>query len=144
MISNSYSSVSVLVVSTANVSAQELTSTLRTAITGVKVAYDGEVVTFTCVTRNSLTIAWSGNDYVGAGGNRLELTVHDPIESPIRTSTGRGNATLISVDQSMPENTILKSQLRIRVVSTFQTSSVTCHSVATDVTNTTTFYVAGM
>ena len=141
MISNSYSSVSVFVVSTVNVSAQELSSTLHTTITGVPVAFEGEIVSFTCETRNSGNLAWSSNDYIGTGGNRLELIAADPQGTSRTVQTGLANATLIRVDQSVP---ILVSELHVRVVARYQTSSVTCHNIGTDETSNITFYVAGM
>ena len=97
---NLSSSISVLIMCTVSVSAQELNSTLHTTITGVPVAYEGEIVTFTCVTRNSGTIAWTSNDYIGTGGNRLELIAADPPGATRLATTGLANATLISVDTS--------------------------------------------
>ena len=125
-------------------SAQELNSTLHTTTTGVLVAYDGETVIFTCETRNSRTIAWSSNDYIGTGGTRLELTDVESEGTYRNASTGRASAVLISVDRSVQGMTILVSQLHIAIVSTYQTSSVTCHSVGGDESNTITFYMRGM
>lgn len=135
--------ISVLIVFAASVSAQQLSSTLHITVTGVQVVYDGEIVNFTCVTRNSSIIAWSSDDYIGTQGTRLELIAAESLGTTKIASTGLANATLISVNESTPER-ILVSMLRIRITSRYQSSSVTCHSVGTGGSDTIKFYMAGM
>ena len=41
----------------------------------------GEIITFTCVTRGSLITAWLSEEYIGAGGVRVEFAAVDIGES---------------------------------------------------------------
>ena len=122
------------------VSSQELNSTLHSTFYGVHFAYVGETVTFTCVTRGSNGIAWSSDEYIGSGGVRLEFI---PIDMEGATQpVGQTVATLVRVSYEDGE-IILVTQLQISVESTFQTTSITCHSLGNDAVNTISFLTAG-
>ena len=104
------------------------------------VAYAGETVTFTCMTIGSNTIAWSSDEYIGSDGNRLEFI---PVDMEGATQrVGQTVATLVNIS-SVEGVVILVSQLQISVQSTYQISSITCHSLGNDAVNTISFLTAG-
>ena len=52
---------------------QELNSTLHPTLSGLKVAYVGETVVFTCVVRGSNVVGWSSEEYISAIGRQIEF-----------------------------------------------------------------------
>ena len=125
----------------APVVSQELNSTLHETFYGVPFAYDSENVIFTCVTRDSNSIAWSSDDYIGSGGLRLEFASVER-EGTTRNANSIASAQLVSVSRT-DGIVLLVSQLQISVQSTFQISSVTCHNIGKDTINITSFRMAG-
>ena len=121
------------------VSPQDLTSTLHSTVYGLKFAYDGETVTFTCVTEGN-SMAWSSDEYIGSDGNRLEFVSIEREGTTHRA--GQAVATLVNISD-INGLIILKSVLHILVSSAFQISSIRCHSVGSDAVNTITFGTAG-
>lgn len=90
--------------------------------------YPQQQVTFTCVTRDSPTLAWRCHDYLGTG-SLIEFVLVDTIGES-RTVTSPYNstvtATLTDVDS---ENRVLASTLRIIASPRRPASNVTCINV---------------
>ena len=89
-------------------------------------ACPGEEVYITCVTRNSLLLLWTSDEYIGPGGIELEFAIFndigDTVVSPINPNTV---ATLIN-NTNEDGMMVLVSQLRIVTSVNFSTSSVSC------------------
>ena len=104
----------------------------------------GEIVIFTCETRGSTILAWTSDEYIEPGGTRLELAtfndVGDTRTSPVNLNTV---ATLISETRESGID-VLVSTLRIRALSEFLDSSVTCIHVDGGTMNTTRIQVLGI
>ena len=94
----------------------------------------GDIATFTCETRGSYILVWSSDEYIGSSGTQLEFLTIDIVGrvlvSPINPNTF---ATLISntIEDGVR---VLVSTLRIRALSQFLNSSVTCTSLNTATT----------
>ena len=115
-----------------------LTSTLN----GRSMAYNGQEITFTCITRGSLIISWSSDDYIGRG-LQLEFISVDQTQSSIQSTVNSNTiATLVNVHV---ENgiVILESTLRIIVSSQFSSSSINCHHIGSGRMNSSTIQVSG-
>ena len=121
------------------VSSQTLTSTLHSTEYGLKFAYDGEIIRFTCVAEGN-SMAWSSDEYIGSDGNRLEFVAIEQKGTEYRA--GQTVATLVDVS-SVNGLTILESLLQISVRSAFQTSSIRCHNLGSDTVNTISFETSG-
>ena len=119
---------------------QTLTNTLHSTEYGLKFAYDGEIVIFTCVVEGN-TIAWSSDEYIGTDGNRLEFISND--QKGTEYNVGQTVATLLNIS-SMNGLTMLESQLQISVRSAFQISSIRCHDIGSDSVNSISFGTNGM
>ena len=81
---------------------------------------------FTCVTVDSSSMAWSSEEYIGPGGDRLSLF----IKGTTRRASQHCSASLVEryVESG---STVLVSTLRIRVQPDIWTATITCHSVGT-------------
>jgi hypothetical protein len=106
---------------------EELNSTLYSTIYGASVAFSNENVTFTCIARGSVGnhIGWSSEQYIGAGGRRLEFI------SAIAPGTARTSGDTVAVLVQAEENVIIESRLYIRILPTIPVASVQCHNIAT-------------
>lgn len=118
---------------------QELNSTLHSALYGVQVAFVDENVVFTCVVRSSNSMAWTSEEYIGTGGQRLELSAAEPLGT--RYSAVGNNQTVAELVGAVID-VIIVSQLRIRVKSTYPTASVQCNGINGNAEIT--FLLAGM
>ena len=104
----------------------------------------GDIVTFNCETRGSTILAWTSDEYIETGGTRLAFGTFNSVGteeiSPLNPNTV---ATLISntIEDGVP---VLVSTLRIRALSQFLNSSVTCIHIGSGTTNTTMVQVLGM
>ena len=95
--------------------------TISSTISSTQRVCPGERITFTCVTRGSLITAWLSEEYIGAGGVRVEFAAVDIGESvQIDQDTV---ATLISAEV-VNSTRILTSQLTITATSQHQNPSV--------------------
>ena len=121
------------------VSTQSMTSTLHSTEYGVKFAYDRETVVFTCRAEGN-SLGWSSDEYIGAGGSRLEFVSIDPTGTTYRV--GQTVATLTNISNANGLTT-LESLLQVSVQSAFQISSIRCHSLGSDTVNTILFETAG-
>ena len=87
----------------------------------------GQEVVFKCVTRGSLIIAWSSEEYIGTSGIRLVFTEDGQPQMRKNSAINSGTfAVLVNVDDSEPP--ILESQLHINISSDHPTLSVACES----------------
>ena len=119
----------------------ELSSTLHSTIYGVQVAYVGEIVEFTCVIKESNSMAWSSEEYIGTRGQQLEFLAAERIGSNLTATENRQTiATLVNTTGS----DFIVSRLQITIVSNYQTPSVECRNINADTTATITFLLAGM
>ena len=86
----------------------------------------GNVLTFTCETRDSPIIAWTSDDYIEARGTQLEFgriaSVGDTLLSPVNPNT---SATLTE-NGVIDGVAILESQLRITLSPEYPSSNVAC------------------
>ena len=89
--------------------------------------YPGQLLTFTCETTGSRTIAWSSEEYVGRGGFQLSFLSIEMVGEMKRSTDGANFENLTMVD---PVNLVLESQLHINVLSTFSMFTVTCYNNA--------------
>ena len=90
----------------------------------------GEEVNITCEARESSLIAWASDDYIGADGVQLEFILFDSIGTT-RTSSMNPNTVATLINKTVEEGVhVLVSQLRIRTMSQFLNSSVTCIDVS--------------
>jgi hypothetical protein len=114
--------------------------TLTSTIFNGDVVCPGEIVTFTCVTRNSAIIGWNSIEYIGTG---LQLEFD---EGGNRDEIHRGSIdsdTMATFINDTLENGIrvLVSELQINVSSISAFPSVTCVHVSNNERNTSTFRV---
>ena len=103
-------------------------------------AYDRQVVTFQCVITGVDTIFnWISDDYIGTGGDVLQLASSDP---PGQTASNPRNpttvATLVSTSRSNGVTTTV-SELQLMASSQFPNSSVSCRDNGQGTVNTTSF-----
>ena len=102
----------------ANVS---LTSTLN----GARVAYEGQRITFTCVTRNSLILQWRSDQYIGTGDSRLEI---HSFGSEVYVPSNIDSNTLARRINTFNDNgvTVIVSELHLIASLQHQTSTIIC------------------
>ena len=103
-------------------------------------AYDGQVVTFLCVITGVDTVLnWISDDYIGTGGDVLQLASADPVG---QTASNPRNpttvATLVSTSRSGGVTTTV-SELQLTASSQFPTSNVSCRDNGQGPVNTTSF-----
>ena len=100
----------------------------------------GEIVTFTCVTRDSAIIGWNSIEYIGIG-LQLEFDEggdHDEIK---RGSIDSDTMATFINDTLENRIRVLVSELQINVSSISAFSSVTCVHVSNNERDTSTFRV---
>ena len=80
---------------------------------------------FTCVTRNTTLLEWQSTDYVGTGGNDIQISSVGDRDNVTSLTNPNTYATRDSVAE---ENgvTVIVSRLFITASEQFPTSSVTC------------------
>ena len=120
---------------------QELNSTLHSTIYGVDVAYINEMVAFTCVVRESNSMAWTSEEYIGTGGQRLELSAAEPVGT---NYSAVGNIQTVATLVRATIDELIVSQLRIRIKSTSPTASVQCHNINAGTNTSIEFLLAGV
>ena len=95
----------------------------------------GEEVIITCETRGSSVMAWISDEYIGSG-SLLQFLIIDNI-GDWHTSSVNPNTIATLINNTVEDGElILESQLRIRAVSQFMNSSVTCIDLASGGTQT--------
>jgi hypothetical protein len=103
-------------------------------------AYDRQVVTFRCVITGVVrVINWRSEQYIGTGGDVLQLASADP---PGQTASNSRNpttvATLVSSSRSSGVTTVV-SELRLTASSQFPTSNISCRDNGQGPVNSTSF-----
>jgi hypothetical protein len=119
---------------------QELNSTLHSTLYGVEVAYVDEMVVFTCVVRGSNSMAWTSEEYIGTGGQRLEFSAAEPAGT---TLPAVGNSQTVATLVNATIDEIIVSQLSIRIRPTYLIASIWCHNINAGTTNSVEFLLAG-
>ena len=120
---------------------QELNSTLHSTLYGVQVAYVGEIVTFTCVVRQSNSMGWMSKEYIGTGGQQLEISAADPVNT---SQTAIGDHQTVATLTSAIVDKVIISQLRVKIKPGDQTASIQCRNISDNTITSTTFLLAGM
>ena len=99
---------------------------------------------FTCETRGSPIIAWTSEEYIERGATQLNFATFNSIGAT-KTSPIHPNTIATLTNNTMEDGVqVLVSELRIRALSQFLNSSVTCIHIGNGTTNTTMFQVFGM
>ena len=102
---------------------------LTSTLTEGQFAYNGQTVNFQCIIQGTGTIlSWISEDYIGTGGAALEFfSVHNPGRTDTSPTTQNTIATLISTTTDADTGVIeIVSELRIRALVQYETSSVGC------------------
>ena len=121
---------------------QELNSTLHLTVYGAPIAYVNEMVIFTCVVRGSNSMAWTSDEYIGIGGQRLEISTAEAVGTRY-SAAAVGNSQTVAELVSARIDEIIVTKLHIRIRSNYQTASVQCHNINAGTMNSTTFLLAG-
>ena len=87
-------------------------------------ARPGERVTFTCEARDTSILEWHSEEYIGTGGDRIEILRSGDGRNETRLG-GETVATTVSVS-TYSGVTVIISQLHIMTSEQIPTSSVTC------------------
>ena len=118
----------------------ELNSTVSTN----GVAYSGQVLVFTCITRDSLILEWYSDEYIGTGGARLQLLAVNCtcVGSNVTGATQGTYATCLTVTEENNEKVIIS---QLRVIASVQTpaSTVTCYNNVHGLNESVTFQTTG-
>ena len=114
--------------------------TLTSTISDGDVVCPGDVVTFTCVTRDSAIIGWNSVEYIGSG---LQLEFDEGGDrNEIQRGTIDSNTVATFISDTLENGMrVLVSRLQITVSSASASPSVTCVHVSNNQPNTSTFRV---
>ena len=106
-------------------------------------AYPGQRVTFTCVTRNSTILEWRSNEHVGTDGDDIQIYSVGNRDNVTSVTIPTTYATRFSVTM---ENgvTVIVSRLFITASNRFPSSSVTCGINSLGPRQTISFNTTGM
>ena len=116
---------------------------LSSTLTNRHLAYPGQRVIFTCVTRNSTILEWRSNEHVGIDGDDIQIYSVGSRDNVTSVTIPSTYASRISVTM---ENgvTVIVSQLIITASNRFPTSSVTCGINSLGPRQTISFNTTGM
>ena len=90
-----------------------------------ELALPRQEVIFTCVIRNTTILVWESTDYIGKGGNDIQIISAGDSNVTMSLSNPDTYATRVSV--SVEDGvTVIVSQLFITASEQFPNSSVTC------------------
>ena len=90
-------------------------------------AYDGQRVVFTCivdiVVGRDIVITWSSDDYIGTGGDVLQVASNALVGFTVRKST-----TVVTLTRRVRNNRVItiETQMQITASEVYPTSSVSC------------------
>ena len=87
-------------------------------------ARPGQRVTFTCETRDTSVLEWYSDEYIGRGGDRIQILRNGDGSNQTRFG-GETVATTVSVN-TYSGVTVIVSQLHIMTLEQIPTSLVTC------------------
>ena len=98
---------------------------MTSTLSGDRFICSGEVVIFTCTTRGSPILEWFSEEYIGTGGDRLQiLSGSDRNTSSVNPDAV---ATRINVTNDNGE-TVIVSELRIIASISYPIATVSCSS----------------
>ena len=123
-------------------STQELSSTLHSTVYGAQIVFVDERVVFTCVVRQSNSMAWRSDEYIGSG-QRLSLSSAQRVNHSV-SALGNNQTVAVLVNATTGTNSVVMSELHIRVKSTYPVASVQCVNSGTNTVTSTSFFLAGM
>lgn len=86
-------------------------------------------------------MAWTSDEYIGTGGQRLEFSAAEPVGT--RYSAVGNNHTVAELESAVIDN-IIVSRLHIRIKSTYSIASVKCHNINANTMTSTTFLLSSM
>ena len=126
----------VIVISSANLQQIMVISDISTG----EIVCPGDIIVFTCTTRGSAIISWTGDDYVG---DQIGFNTANMVNETRRGSTNPNTvATLIS--NTFDGTPVLVSQLQITVSTVSSNQSVVCIHNSDGIRETVAFQVIGM
>lgn len=114
---------------------------ITSGIPAKQLACPGEQIIFTCVTRGSLIISWKSDEYIGAGGTRVEFAAVD-VGKDVQINPNAA-ATLVSAEV-INGTRILTSKLTVTATSDYQNPSITCLHVGLLINATISFQLLGI
>ena len=120
-------------------SAPEITLYSSLANRHSDIVHEGEIITFTCIIRESPILAWRCDEYIGHDAQIEFLSVDPPGYMVV---SHNANATLNNVTQDNGV-IVLNSTLRIQASSQFSRASVSCENVGLGTRYTAYFGVSG-
>ena len=106
-------------------------------------AYPGQRVTFTCVTRNSTILEWQSDEHIGTDGDDIQIYSIGNRENVTSVTIPMAYAIRVNVTE-INGITVIVSQLIITASDHFPTSSVTCGINSLGPRQTITFNTTGM
>ena len=115
---------------------------LDSTLNGARIAYEGQRIIFTCVTRNSLILRWSSREYIGSGDSRLELFSSGSevyVTNNVDTNTFARRITTYN-DSGVP---IIESELHIIASLQHPTATIICDNNGHGVNKNVTFQTIG-
>ena len=116
---------------------------LNSTLIGGNRTYSHQWVVFKCIARNTTILEWQSDEYIGRGGNSIQIYNAGDRDNVTSRANPNTYATRVSV---MVENgiTVIVSQLFIRASEMFPTSSVTCRIDGRGPSETISFSIIGM
>ena len=103
----------------------------------------GQVITFTCETRDSGVLVWISDDYIGEG-SQLEFAEINDLPLVLRSSINSETVATFITNANINGTLVLVSQLNITVSEAFLNPSVSCIHVRGGMTKTINFRLLGM
>ena len=96
---------------------------LENSLNTDRLACPGELVIFTCTTRETPILEWFSEEYIGTGGDRLQIL----SESARNTSSITPDAVAVRINVSSENGvTVIVSELRIIASIKYPTATVSC------------------
>ena len=99
--------------------------TLSSTLIHGHLALPGQIVVFTCVTRNSSILEWQSDEHIGTDGDDIQIySVGSRVNvTSVTIPTTYATRVSVTVENGV---TVIVSQLLITASDRFPTSSVTC------------------
>ncbi len=118
-------------------SANELQIMVTSNISTSEVVCPGNIVVFTCTTRGSAVISWTGDDYVG---DQIGFNAANMIGDK-RQGSANPNTIATLINNTLDGTPVLVSQLQINVLTVSSNQSVVCIHNSDGIRETVTFQV---
>ena len=113
---------------------------LESTLSGDRFICSGEVVIFTCTTRGSPILEWFSEEYIGTGGDRLQIL------SGSNRNTSSINPDAVATRISVTDDNgviVIVSELRIIASISYPTATVSCSNGDPRLMQNTTFRIFG-